>query len=639
MFTDTVGYTASSQADEGRALDLLRQQAELVRPLVGVHQGREIKSTGDGFLVEFDSALKAVQCAVNIQRRINEWNSEGGHNPIRIRVGIHLGDVVPNGTDILGDAVNVAARIEPMAEAGGICVSGAVFDQVRTKIHEKFEKLPPRALKGVETSLDVYRVLLPWISNDNSGSDTETLIRDPSRIAVLPFANISPDPNDDYFADGLTEELIANLSLVPGLKVIARTSVIGYRKTEKKVATIGKELGVGTVVEGSVRRAANRIRVTVQVIDVVTEEHLWTAKYDDDLDDIFAVQSDIAGKVASSLPGSLGGPKAPVPELQKPSETGAYLDFLQGQSLMWKQDEASLRRSIEHFQRAIQKDPTYARAYAGLSRAYIQLGNEGYLTWLDSIKQAKMSAEKAAALDPDLADAHVLLAEVAFMADDIAGILDFEVRRALELNPNLSHAHAMLGNLAGSLGIVEAYLQQAEEAYRLDPLSPASIRYLGNAYFFVGRLDESIAHWKKVAELAPLDAYRGMADYYMLKGDFDQAETAVQELERRAPNGDFALLCRGYLAALRGDREIAMKCIEKLKATFGEGYSRQSSVGFIYFALGDLDKFFEYMFMAAKAHTMQASRIRLSPIFSAARRDSRFVELMANLGRPVQPRK
>ena len=273
----------------------------------------------------------------------------------------------------------------------------------------------------------------------------------PSRIAVLPFANISPDPNDDYFADGLTEELIANLSLVPGLKVIARTSVTGYRKTEKKVATIGKELGVGTVVEGSVRRAANRIRVTVQVIDVATEEHLWTAKYDDDpRRHLRRPERDCeqGGEFVTWQLGRNQGARSGAP---KPSETEAYLDFLQGQSLMWKPDEASLRRSIEHFQKAIRKDPGYARAYAGLSRAYIQLGNEGILSWLESIKLAKAAAEKAAALDPDLADAHLLLAEVAFMSDDIAGILDSEVRRALELNPNLSHAHAMLGNLAGSL--------------------------------------------------------------------------------------------------------------------------------------------------------------------------------------------
>jgi len=636
MFTDTVGFTASAQANEGRTLDLLRQQAELLRPLVALHQGREIKSTGDGFLVEFDSALKAVQCATNIQRRIYERNSEGGQAPIRIRIGVHLGDVVQNGTDILGDAVNIAARIEPLAEPGGVCVSSAVYDQVRTKVTDRFEKLQPKAMKGIQVSMDVYRVLFPWMNNGGGVTAEDARAADKTRLAVLPFANISPDPSDEYFADGLTEELIANLSLVPGLKVIARTSVIGYKKTEKTVATIGKELGVGTVVEGSVRRSANRIRVTVQVIDVATEEHIWTAKYDDDLDDIFAVQGDIATKVATALPGGLQRTKAPIPELEKPAETEAYLLYLQGQSLMWKTDHDSLSRSLEFFQKALKTDPTFARAHAGMARAYIGMGTGDFTSWSESCNLGRAAVGKALAIDPNLSEAHGLRAEIAFMADEPADILDSEVRRALELNPNLAQAHTILGALAGSLSIVEAYVDQAEQAYRLDPLSPPTIRSLGNAYFFSGRFDEAQAHWKKTIEQSPLDSYRGFADYYMLKGDFAQAELMVKELERIDPSSDLALLCRGYLAALQGDRTTAMKAIRRLQETSQEGYARQSSVGFIYYALGDLDRYFDVMFATAKAHTMQAARIRMSPLLAGARKDPRFIQLMSTYGRPVQ---
>lgn len=639
MFTDTVGFTASTQANEGHTLELLRQQADLLRPLVSLHQGREIKSTGDGFLVEFDSALKAVQCAVNIQRRIHERNSEGGQTPIRIRIGVHLGDVVQNGADILGDAVNLAARIEPLAEPGGVCVSGAVYEQVRTKVTDRFEKLEPKALKGVDVPIEIYRVVPSWevVAADNANDPSH--LPDKTRIAVLPFANISPDPNDEYFADGLTEELIANLSLVPGLKVIARTSVLGYKKGEKKVAAIGKELGVGTVVEGSVRRAANKIRVTVQVIDVATEEHLWTAKYDDDLDDIFAVQSEIATKVAASLPGSLNKSQAPVPELERPKETQAYLSYLQGQALIWRNDEPSLRKSLEHFKKAIEDDPTFARAYAGLARVYINLGNEGYLTWTGAIEMGQATAERASKLDPELAEAHVLLGELAFMADAPAEILDHELRRALELNPSLAQAHSLLSSLAGSFGIVESYILQADEAYRLDPLSPPMIRRQGEAYFNSGRPEEALAHWKKHVESDPIDAYRGMAEYYLLKGDFPQAELMVRELEQVAPNSDPAILCRGFLAGLRGDRDTAVRMITKIDELFKKGTSRQSSIGYIYYALGDLDRFFEYMFASAKNHTMQAVRVRLSPLFPAARRDPRFVMLVIQAGRPMQANK
>jgi len=639
MFTDTVGFTASAQTNESRTLDLLRQQGELLRPVVALHQGREVKSTGDGFLVEFDSALKAVQCAVNIQRRIHERNSEGGQKHISIRIGVHLGDVVQSGSDILGDAVNIAARIEPLADPGGVCVSSAVYEQVRTKVADRFEKLEPRALKGVALPMDVYRVLPSWEGNGGHPEEGASYLTDKTRIAVLPFANISPDPNDEYFADGLTEELIANLSLVPGLKVIARTSVLGYKKTEKKVGAIGKELGVGTVVEGSVRRAANKIRVTVQVIDVATEEHLWTAKYDDDLDDIFAVQSEIATKVATSLPGSLTKPLTPLPELERPRETQAYLSYLQGQALIWKTDEPSLRKSLEHFQKAIETDSTFARAYAGLARAYVNLGAEGYLTWTGAIEMGQAAAERASKLDPDLAEAHVLLGELAFMADAPAEILDRELRRALELNPNLALAHSILSSLAGSFGIMESYILQSDEAYRLDPLSPPMIRRQGDAYFYSGRHEEALAHWRKHIETDPIDAYRGLADYYMLKGDFEEAESMVRELERVAPNSDPALLCRGFLAALKGERDTAVRLIAKIDELFKKGTSRQSSMGYIYYALGDLDRFFESMFASAKNHTMQVVKLRLSPLFAAARRDPRFVMLVIQAGRPMQASK
>ena len=636
MFTDTVGFTASTQANEGRTLESLRQQSDLLRPLLTLHQGREIKSTGDGFLVEFDSALQAVRCAVNIQRSIYERNSEGAQSPIRIRIGVHLGDVVQNGSDILGDAVNIAARIEPLASPGGVCVSGAVYEQVRTKVTEKFEKLEPRALKGVELPMEVYRVLPSWERNGGKDGTGLPHILDKARIAVLPFDNISPNPDDEYFADGLTEELISNLSLVPGLKVIARTSVLGYKKGEKTVAAIGKELDVGTVVEGSVRRASNKIRVTVQVIDVATEEHLWSAKYDDDLADIFAVQSDIASKVATSLPGDLLKPQAPVPEVERPKETEAYLAYLQGQALIWKRDEASLRKSLEHFQKAIESDPTFARAYAGVARVYINLGVEGYLSWSGSIEMGQAAAERAVRLDPDLAEAHASLGEIAFMADDAAETLDRELRRALELNPNLTQAHSILGALAGSFGIMEPYLLETEEAYRLDPLSPPMIRRQGEALFNSGRYEEAAAHWKANLGSDPIDAYRGLAELHMFRSEYDQADAMVRELERLAPSSDGALLCRGFLAALSGDRDTALRMIARLDELFKKGSSRQSSIGYIYYALGDTDRFFEYMMAAAKNHTLQAVRIRLCPLYAAARRDPRFVMMIIQAGRPMQ---
>jgi adenylate cyclase len=629
MFTDTVGYTASTQTDEGRTLDLLRQQAELVRPLVAVHQGREIKSTGDGFLVEFDSALKATQCAVSIQRRIHERNTEAGLAPIRIRIGIHLGDVVQNGTDILGDAVNIAARIEPTAEPGGICVSGAVYEQVQNKIPDKLEKLPPTSLKGLRVPTEIYRVVLPWTMRvELPGGDGHSPF-DKSRIAVLPFVSMSPDPNDEYFADGLTEELIAGLSLVRGLKVIARTSVMEYKKKEKHVSEIGKELGVGTVVEGSVRKAANRIRVTVQVIDVATEEHIWASKYDDTLDDVFEVQSDIATKVVAALPSNLIPASSPVPALQETKDMQAYLYFLQGQALVWQREEVPIRQALRYFEQAVERDPTFSRAYTSLARAYKQLGEEGLISWSEAIVQGKAAAERACRISPDLAETHAMLAELSFMADDPLELQEREARRALELNPNLAEAHDILGQIAGIQGDLGSYVRHIEEAYQLDPLSRPTIRYLGRAYYYAGREQEALEHWNRTLHIDPITAYNGMTDYYIAKGDLEKAEAMVKEMERIGPTNRATYLQRGHIAAVKGDRTTAMAMITKLDATHEKGWVTSPYAGYIYQALGDTDKFFEYMFAAVKTHTLPVTSLLFSPLLADVRKDPRFEQLIS----------
>jgi adenylate cyclase len=639
MFIDTVGYTASTQADEGRTLHLLRQQADLVRPIVAVHQGREIKSTGDGFLVEFDSALKATHCAVNIQRLIHERNAEGGLIPIQIRIGIHLGDVVARGTDILGDAVNIAARIEPIAEPGGICVSAAVYEQVQNKIPDKLEKLAPTALKGLEAPVDIYRVVLPWAVRE-SPTDASA----PTGIAILPFSNISPDPRDEYFADGLTEELISVISQVRELRVISRTSVMQFKATTKAVSQIGKELGVSSILEGSVRKAGNRLRITAQLIDARSDRHLWAKTYERELDDVFAIQAEIAKQVADALKIELRAPEEaplkaslPVPELKKTEDTQAYLYFLQGQALVWQRAEEPLRQALSFFEQAVERDPSFSRAYAGKARGYIELGSEGLIPFSEAIERGKAATEKALSISPDLAEAHSLLAELSFMADDPLEVREKEARRAVELNPNLAEAYGNLGVIEGQTGDLRAYVSHSETAYQLDPLSPLAIRDLGRAYFYSGREQDALEHWKRTLHLDPINSYRWMTDYYIAKGDLEKAGAMVKELERIGPTNEFTYLNRGYLAALKGDNAIAREMIAKLDTTHEQGWARGSFAGFIYLALGDVDKFFEYMIVSAKDHTLRAIDLMFSPLFAEVRKDPRFEQLFCLVGLKLQP--
>ena len=295
MFTDMVAYPALSQANEGLALATLESHRALVRPIVAVHNGTEIKTMGDSFLIEFKSALEATECAVDLQKALHEQD-QGDGGTIAIRVGLHVGDVVHRDEDVYGDAVNIASRVYPLARPGQICMTRQVYDQVRNKIDLRTESLGQQRLKNIVTPLEVFRVVLPWDQPEKSAPRT-----DRRRIAVLPFANMSPDKEDEYLADGMTEELIASLSEVEHLAVVARTSVMRYKTTSKGVSEIAQELGVGTIVEGSVRKAKNKVRITVKAINASTEEHIWSQTFDREVDDVFSVQTEIAEKAVKEV--------------------------------------------------------------------------------------------------------------------------------------------------------------------------------------------------------------------------------------------------------------------------------------------------------------------------------------------------
>src|SRR5215471_3178540 len=382
MFTDLVGYTKLTQANESLSLELLEEHRKVLRNLFPGHGGTEVKTIGDAFLVEFRSALEAVMCAVEIQNKVKERNSSvPPGRRVDVRIGIHLGDVVYSQGDVYGDAVNIASRIEPLAEPGGICISQQVYDNIRNKTEFSFSRLGNIELKNVELPVGIYKLEL---SKTGMGSDVQA---PRERVAVLPFVNISPDPNDEFFADGLTEELITRLSEVKGLKVIARTSVMNYKRKEKNVSEIGRELGVGSIIEGSVRKAGNKIRVTVQLVDSRTEEHIWASNYDKQLDDIFAIQSDVASRVAESVSTGLSPTKA-----KETKDLEAYTLYLKGVQLSHGTDEEEVREALSFFAKAAAKDPNFARAHAGISFAYQSLCVLGVEDWDSVTSKAEPAA-------------------------------------------------------------------------------------------------------------------------------------------------------------------------------------------------------------------------------------------------------
>ena len=454
---------------------------------------------------------------------------------------------------------------------------------------------------------------------------------DRKRIAVLPFANMSPDPADEYFADGMTEELIDRLAQVRGIEVIARTSVMSYKKKEKKVSEIGRELEVGSLIEGSVRKAGNRIRVTVQLINGATESHLWSSHYDKNLDDVFAVQSEIAEKVAGELKTQLLDSEKQTLEKKPTESTEAYTCFLQGRELSREGTETSLKQAIGLFEKATELDSNFARAYVGMAECHTTLSDGGYEPADISIAAVKSLLKRALDLDPNLPDAHAALANMFFTEDNVLGS-ETEARTALELDPSLPATHAMLSELAGIKGDVEEMVRQLEAAYRLDPIRPRSIWVLGVTYLWVGREGEALELWKKTEQLAPAYVFRGMTEHYLINGDLEKAKEFYAKAECLEPTNSRVIWMGGVIAAMEGDRERALLAVKKIEdAKMGPvGFN---FIGYIFHALDDLDSYFEYMDRAVEAHVIVASTLMYSPLFAKARADPRYLELVEKLRR------
>jgi adenylate cyclase len=618
MFTDLVGYTALTQRNEALAMQLLEEHRRLVRPFFPKHNGREIKTIGDAFLVEFASALEATRCAFDIQQSLNELNTGREQDrSVMLRIGIHLGDVIHDQNDVYGDAVNIASRIEPLASPGGICVSEQVYAQIKNKFEFPLLTLGERNLKNVSEPVEVYRVVLPWEKKSESESSLEK-----TRIAVLPFTSMSPDPNDQYFADGITEEIISIVSGISGLSVISRTSVMGYKGTTKKLGEIGRELDVGSVLEGSFRKAGNRIRITAQLIDVVGDKHLWAQNYDKTLDDIFAVQSEIAEKVAGELRIRLVESEKKTLEKKPTENTEAYTFFLRGRELLREETEASLRQAVSLFEKAIELDPKFARAYVGIAECHLALAESGQDSYGGSLSNAKVPLDRALSLDPDLPEAHSCLSGLLFDMDDMPGA-EAEAKKALELNPSLTEPYRCLFELAALREDEGEMVKQIETAYRLDPLRPHYIWLVGETYLFTGRYQEALELWKKTEQLAPAAVYRGMVDYYLTKGDIEKAKEFHAKAERLEPTRPWVMWVRGVIAAREGDRETALLMIKRIEDA-RMGPISFNYIAYVYHALGDLDSFFELMNKLTETHALVPFFLMYSPLLAQARTDPRY---------------
>ncbi len=513
LCTDIVGYSRLMGADEVGTLTALKAHRTAIETVIADHDGRVVKSTGDGLLVEFPSVVAAVAAAVAIQTLMTERGAtEPEERRQRLRIGIHLGDVIAADDDIYGDGVNIAARLQEQAEPGGIALSRIVADSVRGKIDATLVDAGERALKNIATQVQVFRIAPPGGSTASvrAGSGAPLPLPDKPSIAVLPFANMSRDPEQEYFADGITEDIITELSRFRSLFVIARNSSFTYKGRAVDLKQVGRELGVRYVLEGSVRKAAERLRITGQLIDATTGAHLWAERYDGTLEDVFDLQDRITGRVVSALMANLEQAEIERARRKPTASLEAYDYCLRAKAAISHISPATIAEALDLLGRAIESDPNYAAAYGLAARCH---GLRTAFGWVDdramAAGEAERLARRAAALAPD--DAVILGMTgftLAYLVHDLEAAIG-SVSRALAMSPNYAPNWGYSAWIRLWCGEPRAALEHVQNALRLNPLDPGIVitrDALAHSHYFLDEFDAAAAVARESLQSGPDNA-------------------------------------------------------------------------------------------------------------------------------------
>jgi len=562
LAADMVGFSRLMEVDETGTLARLKtHRIELIDPAIAKNRGRIIKTTGDGMLVEFHSVADAVLCAAEIQRRMARRNADV--SPARwmqFRIGINLGDVIVDGNDIFGDGVNVAARLEMLAEPGGICVSGAVRDQVGQRLEDvEFEDLGDQNVKNIARAIRVFRIRLeqgpktaPEEAND--AAVAPSIAKKPS-IAVLPLVNMSGDPEQEFFADGLTEDIITELSRFHELLVISRNSTFVHKGKAVKVQDVAREFGVDYVLEGSVRKAGDRIRVTVQLIDAETDRHIWAERYDRELEDIFAIQDEMTRAIVATLPGRVEAATHDRAKRKQTDNMAAYECVLTARVLHHRsirEDNAEAQRLLD---RAIALDPNYAHAHAW--KACV-LGQTWIYEWCAdrdaTFQQVAAELEIALALDDNDSDVHRILAALNLTREDHDKAA-YHQERALALNPNYDLVVVQQGELLTWLGRPEEGIDWIKKAMRLNPYHPERFwNHLGRACYCAEKYAEAAEAFSRITR--PDHTHHAfLAATFAQMGNAVAAAAHAAEVMKREPK----FSATAYLATQHYKREVDRK--------------------------------------------------------------------------------
>lgn len=574
LAADVVGYSRLTGDDEEGTLEALNAvRRELGHPKIAEHRGRIVRTTGDGLLIEFASVVDAVRCAVEVQREMIARNAAvPTERRIEFRMGINIGDIIIEDGDIFGDGVNIAARLEALAEPGGICVSAAAHEQVRDRLDIAFADLGEQQVKNIARPVRVYSVGSRPSSPDVTRgfqfggmlpiqAPAAPPLPDKPSVAVLPFANMSSDPEQEFLADGIAEDVITALSRYPSLFVIARTSTLTYKGRAVEVRQIGRELGVRYVLEGSLRKAGDRIRVTAQLIEAETGNHVWAEHYDRDLSDIFAVQDEITESVTIAIAPAIAQAEQQRAMRKPPESLNAWSAYQRGLWHLAKGNVGDLGFALNFFQQAIELDPNFAGGYHGFARSHLLATDYGLRSFDEARQLAEPLARRAVALDGADAEAHADLAMVLWARGDLAGA-QAEAERALTLSPNLASAHAVLGAAFVFSGRQKDGAAALEKSIRLDPRGPRSASGLNQiviSYYFRGNYETTLELAERAIRLYPEFPlfYRWRAAALGQLGRTDQAKQALTEAIAISP-ASFDLYVRNRAPWMRPEDHARM---------------------------------------------------------------------------------
>ncbi len=633
MFADMVGYTKLMQDDENNAITLRDRQRSVVDKYILKYRGTVMQYYGDGTLSMFGSALDAVNCAKEIQLELLQ------EPKIPLRIGIHIGDVVYDDDGIYGDAVNISARVQSLGIPGAVMISGKVFDEVKNHPGIKVLGLGDFELKNVYNPVGIFA-----LANDGLSVPDQNYIQtingsNKNSIAVLPFANFSANKNDEYFSDGITEEIINALVKVKGLRVTSRTSVFAYKNTQKDIRQIGKELNVSAVLEGSVRLAGNRVRVTAQLINTEDGFHSWSENFDFEMKDIFGVQDEISRKIAEKVKNNNLDASEKLYEASTDSVV-AYNYYLQGLFYWNKRTPEAVLKAIDYFSKAIDKCSTYTNAYSYIANCYSFLGAIGHMLGKDAFVKAEEFALKAIELNRTRGDSYIALGYVNLLSRWDFVHAESNFRKAITIEPDNEEARLAYSFYNRIIGRYDKMLDQAKAAVKMAPLSLPALIELARAEWVVGNNKEAIKLFDKVLELDPSfrAANEGKAMVYACNREFDKALAQVKKYLKQVKGPFKGGSQLGAVAAMMGDTEEAYRQIELIKQREDSQPNLNLSLdfAFVYAALGDYDTAFEYLNKAVDERLGSVLLINSMPIINNLKNDSRFELVLKRIGLPKE---